>query len=110
MTTRITGSLAHPEPDERAERNAALLADNIETGFWNDQGQPAPWPDDIDEWTPDANELDRRLHARRDELTAARQANDRSAAELRQAGEKIPQGEQDLTAASNEVIQTALSR
>jgi hypothetical protein len=44
------------------------------------------------------------------ELTADQQANDRSAAELRQAGEKIPQGEQDLTTAGNEVtcLQTEL--
>lgn len=50
MTTSITGAI--PDPDERASLNAALLADNIETGFWDDQGRPAPWPDDIDEWMP----------------------------------------------------------
>ena len=22
------------------------------SGFWDDTGRPAPWPDDIDEWTP----------------------------------------------------------
>lgn len=43
----------HPDPTERAVRNAALIADNIETGFWDDDhGRVAPWPDDIDEWTP----------------------------------------------------------
>ncbi len=52
----MTRDLAYPEPDERAARNAALLADNIETGFWNDQGRPAPRPGDIDDWTPDASE------------------------------------------------------
>jgi len=23
-----------------------------ETGFWDDNGRPAPWPEDIDEWRP----------------------------------------------------------
>jgi hypothetical protein len=43
-----------PPPDsaERAALNAALLAAGVETGFWDDRGRPAPWPDDIDEWTP----------------------------------------------------------
>jgi hypothetical protein len=40
-----------PDPEERAARNAALFADNIETGFWDDQGRVAPLLDDIDEWT-----------------------------------------------------------
>jgi hypothetical protein len=30
----------------------ALLAAGYETGFWDDHGQPAPWPDDLDEWSP----------------------------------------------------------
>ncbi|MGI5146860.1 hypothetical protein ACQEVC_10820 [Plantactinospora sp. CA-294935] len=51
MITPITGDPAIPDPEERAARNAALFADNIETGFWDDQGRVAPWPDDIDEWT-----------------------------------------------------------
>jgi len=51
MTTNPVGDPAVPDPEERAARNAALFADNIETGFWDDQGRPAPWPDDIDEWT-----------------------------------------------------------
>ena len=29
-----------------------LLALGYETGFWDDNGRPAPWPDDIDEWSP----------------------------------------------------------
>jgi hypothetical protein len=41
-----------PDHDERAARNAALHA-GVETGFWDDQGRPAPWPDDIDDWEPD---------------------------------------------------------
>jgi DNA replication protein DnaC len=56
MTTHITGDPAIPDPEERAARNVALFADNIETGFWDDQGRVAPWPDDIDEWTPGTNE------------------------------------------------------
>ena len=47
---------AIPDPDERAARNAALFTDNIETGFFDDQGRVAPWPDDIDEWTSTARE------------------------------------------------------
>jgi hypothetical protein len=42
-----------PSPAERAALNAALFATGAETGFWDDNGRPAPWPDDIDEWTPD---------------------------------------------------------
>jgi len=29
-----------------------LLAAGLETGFWDEHGVPAAWPDDIDEWTP----------------------------------------------------------
>jgi len=50
--TDVIGEPAIPDPAERARRNAALHADNIETGFWDDQGRPAPWPDDIDQWQP----------------------------------------------------------
>jgi hypothetical protein len=51
--THPTGDPAIPDPAERAARNAALLADNIETGFWDEHGRPAPWPDDIDQWRPE---------------------------------------------------------
>jgi hypothetical protein len=44
------------DPEERAARNVAQFADNIETGFWDDQGRVAPWPDGIGEWTPGTNE------------------------------------------------------
>ena len=54
--THPTGDPAIPDPAERARRNAALFADNIETGFWDDQGRPAPWPDDIDQWQPETGE------------------------------------------------------
>ena len=50
--TDLTGEPAIPDPAERAARNAALINDNIETGWWDDQGRPAPWPDDIDQWQP----------------------------------------------------------
>jgi hypothetical protein len=56
MTTDATGDLTIPDPEERALRNAALFADNIETGFYDDQGRPAPWPDDIDQWTPETSQ------------------------------------------------------
>jgi putative transposase len=38
-----------PDPDERAALNAALFATGADTGFCDDLGRPAPWPDDIDE-------------------------------------------------------------
>jgi hypothetical protein len=55
--TDVTGDLAIPDPHERAALNAAPLATGTETGFWDDQGRPAPWPDDIDEWTPETSGL-----------------------------------------------------
>ena len=45
-----------PDPADRAALNAALLATGTETGFWDDHGRPAPWPDDIDEWKPETGE------------------------------------------------------
>ena len=30
----------------------ALLTAGHDTGFWDETGHPAPWPDDIDEWSP----------------------------------------------------------
>jgi hypothetical protein len=41
-----------PDPAERAARNAALRVHGVESGFWDDHGRPAPWPDDIEEWRP----------------------------------------------------------
>lgn len=52
---RMSNPTAHPEipdPDERARLNADLLAHGIETGFYDERGRPAPWPDDIDDWRP----------------------------------------------------------
>ena len=48
----MTHTDAIPDPHERTMLNAALLAAGTDTGFWNDHGRPAPWPDDIDEWRP----------------------------------------------------------
>jgi hypothetical protein len=39
-----------PDPAQRAALNTALHTTGAETGFWDDQGRPAPWPDDIAEW------------------------------------------------------------
>jgi hypothetical protein len=47
---------AIPDPTERAKRNAALHTDNIETGFFDKNGHPAPWPDDIHQWQPETGE------------------------------------------------------
>jgi hypothetical protein len=53
MNTHPTIERSHvPGPDERAALNAALRTHGTETGFWDDHGVPAPWPDDIDDWTP----------------------------------------------------------
>lgn len=57
----MTEPAYHAEFRDRAEREAlndALLADGAETGFWDDHGRPAPWPDDIDEWTLDTDKSD----------------------------------------------------
>ena len=54
----MTTPAPHPDVPIRAERearNTALFATGTETGFWTDDGCPAPWPDDIDEWTRDTS-------------------------------------------------------
>jgi hypothetical protein len=53
--TDVTGDLAIPDPDERAALNAALHTTGTETGFWDDQGRSAPWPDDTDQWIPETS-------------------------------------------------------
>lgn len=40
--------------DERQQLNAALHTARVETGFWDHTGRPAPWPDDIEDWTANA--------------------------------------------------------
>ncbi|MGO9298504.1 MAG: hypothetical protein ACLP52_32280 [Streptosporangiaceae bacterium] len=52
MTAPAPRHPAIPGPRERAALNAARHATGAGTGFWNDHGKPAPWPDDIDEWRP----------------------------------------------------------
>jgi len=47
---------AIPTPAERAMLNAALLATGADSGFWDEHGRPAPWPDDIEEWRPVTSE------------------------------------------------------
>jgi len=45
-----------PDAEQRAELNAALHTTGADTGFWDQHGRPAPWPDDIDEWRPSTSE------------------------------------------------------
>jgi hypothetical protein len=45
-----------PDAGERARLNAALHATGAETGWWDQDGRPAPWPDDIDDWRPETAE------------------------------------------------------
>ena len=45
-----------PNPDQRAKLNRQLHAAGADTGFWDDHGNPAPWPNDIDEWRPACSE------------------------------------------------------
>ncbi|MGI5149389.1 hypothetical protein ACQEVC_24820 [Plantactinospora sp. CA-294935] len=52
MTNPAPG-LDIPKRTERERLNAALHAADAETGFWDDNGRPTPWPDDIDDWTAD---------------------------------------------------------
>lgn len=41
---------------DREALNAAQLVTGAETGFWDEDGRPAPWPGDIDEWAPATGE------------------------------------------------------
>lgn len=50
--THPSGEPAIPDPAERTRRNTALHTDNIETGWCDDHGRPAPWPDDIGQRQP----------------------------------------------------------
>ena len=56
----MTSPTPHPPFPDQAERqrlNAALATTGTETGFWDDHGRPAPWPDDIDQWTPTSDPI-----------------------------------------------------
>lgn len=53
----MTGPCASiPDPAHRTELNVALHLTGAETGFWDDRGRPAPWPDNIDQWRPATSE------------------------------------------------------
>jgi hypothetical protein len=55
----MTSPTPHPEipdPAQRQALNAALATTRAETGFWDDHGRPAPWPDDIDQWASATSE------------------------------------------------------
>lgn len=56
--TGQTPDRAIPDAADRRALNAALHAAGTETGFWDDDGRPAPWPDDIEEWTPETRKTD----------------------------------------------------
>ena len=45
-----------PMPDPTSGDLDRALAAGHDTGFWDDHGRPAPWPDDIDEWRPATGE------------------------------------------------------
>lgn len=45
-----------PGPTERAALNKALRTRHAESGFWDEDGRVAPWPDDIDQWQPATEE------------------------------------------------------
>jgi hypothetical protein len=44
-------------PDSQRERDLTILAAGGYTGWWDDHGRPAPWPEDFfdpdTEWRPD---------------------------------------------------------
>ncbi len=41
-----------PGPAERTRLNDQLHTHGTDTGWHDDNGRPAPWPDDIAEWRP----------------------------------------------------------
>jgi hypothetical protein len=63
------GAVDESSEQRRARRAAerqhglAILAAGGETGWWDERGVPAPWPDDFfadTEWRPDTDSPDRR--------------------------------------------------
>jgi hypothetical protein len=38
--------------DPQHDNDLAVLAAGHDTGFWDEHGNPAPWPDDITQWRP----------------------------------------------------------
>ena len=47
---------AVPDAATRAWLNNRFRATGEDSGFYDDRGVPAPWPDDIDEWRPSTAE------------------------------------------------------
>lgn len=45
-----------PGPGHIPDADLARLTTGHETGFWDEHGNPAPWPDDINEWRPATGE------------------------------------------------------
>jgi len=46
-----------PTDQQAAATNADFFAGRInDTGWWDENGRPAPWPDDLDDWRPSSNE------------------------------------------------------
>lgn len=45
-----------PDAEQRAALNAALLTSGVDSGFWDEHGRPAPWPDDIEKWRPSTSD------------------------------------------------------
>lgn len=42
-----------PDPTERERLNKRLLTHGEETGWWDERGVPAPWPEELHEWPED---------------------------------------------------------
>jgi hypothetical protein len=45
-----TGARSMTDPQH--DNDLAVLAAGHDTGFWDEHGNPAPWPDDITQWRP----------------------------------------------------------
>jgi hypothetical protein len=56
MTEHNPCELALPDAAERTRLNAGLLAHGHDSGFWDEHGVLALWPDDIEEWRPSTSE------------------------------------------------------
>jgi len=49
----MTRHLDLPSDEQAAAINADFLADRTNyTGWWDESGRPAPWPEDLDDWRP----------------------------------------------------------
>lgn len=46
-----------PDDEQAAAFNADFLARHTNyTGFWDETGQPAPWPNDLEDWRPSTSD------------------------------------------------------